>query len=172
MNIINSSKMIAARKGGLPKKLLKNKEFAFGLGSYPEGQGGTAHHSSMSSIIGHTDNLREGLLKKIDQKARYDDHMKKHSIDRKTVMHTKTSEIRSKSVLANKALLDIDHNLDLIKMNKGRVNEASFHDIEKEKHRLQKIIQLPPIEKISQVDNSMFNTAHNSRRDEHRGSQR
>ena len=128
--------MIAARKGGLPKKLLKNKEFAFGLGSYPEGQGGTAHHSSMSSIIGHTDNLREGLLKKIDQKARYDDHMKKHSIDRKTVMHTKTSEIRSKSVLANKALLDIDHNLDLIKMNKGRVNEASFHDIEKEKHRL------------------------------------
>ena len=54
-------------------------------------------------------------------------------------MHTKASEMRSKSVLANKALLDIDRNLDLIKMNKGHVNDASFLDIEKEKHRLQKV---------------------------------
>ena len=60
MNLINSGKMIAARKGGLPKKLLKNKEFAFGLGSYPEGQG-AGHASSMNSIIGHTDNLRVDL---------------------------------------------------------------------------------------------------------------
>ena len=83
MNIINNGKMTAARKGGLPKKLLKNKEFAFGLGSYPEGQANVAHASSMNSIIGHTDNLKECLMKKIDQKNRYDDSMRKYSLDRK-----------------------------------------------------------------------------------------
>jgi len=61
------------------------------------------------------------------------------------ILHTKASELRSKSVLANKALHDIDSKLDLIKMNKGSMNEASFSEIEREKVRLAKVLQLPPI---------------------------
>jgi hypothetical protein len=39
-------------------------------------------------------------------------------------------------------------------MAKGQSNEASFAEIERERARLQRVQQLPPLEKIKQVDSS------------------
>lgn len=49
------------------------------------------------------------------------------------IQPTKTSELRSQSVLTTKTLNDIDRNLNVMKMNKANKNEASFLEIEKEK---------------------------------------
>jgi len=76
-------------------------------------------------------------------------------------LNTKASELRSKSVLAHKALLDMDRNLDYIKMKKGYANEASFTDIEKEKARLSKVFLLPPLQMIQEMDSKqLLQTAH------------
>jgi hypothetical protein len=137
MNLINNGRINRLRKGGIPKEISGNKDFAFGLGSYDSKS--AVGHSSMNSIITHTDNLKLDLAKKIHQKTRYEKVMKGYKLDKNMVHHTKASEMRSRSVLANKALLDIDRNLDLIKMNKGHINDASFLEIEKEKARLARV---------------------------------
>ena len=49
------------------------------------------------------------------------------------IQPTKTSELRSQSVMTTKTLNDIDSRLNVLKMNKASKNEASFLEIEKEK---------------------------------------
>jgi hypothetical protein len=68
---------------------------------------------------------------------------------------TKTSELRSQSVLANKALIDIADNLEQIKQQKGTKNDSSFADIEKEKYKLDRVLLLPPIEKVRSLGKSL-----------------
>jgi hypothetical protein len=45
------------------------------------------------------------------------------------IVHTKSSELRSQSVLTKKALDDIDQNLEEMKLNKAFRNDASFFEI-------------------------------------------
>lgn len=59
-------------------------------------------------------------------------------------------------MLATKTLNDLDKNLEQISMNKNlRNNEASFFEINKEKQRLAKVINLPPIERMKSVQKSL-----------------
>lgn len=151
MNIINNGRVNKQRQGGIPVSIKNDLTHTFGIGSHSE-----AKIYSMSNIISHSDNLNESLAQKINSKM--NEQRLKGTKSLKTV-HTKASELRSKSVLSNKALHDIDHKLDLIKMNKGHVNEASFSEIEREKLRLARMFLLPPLARISQMDNTMtYNT--------------
>ena len=70
---------------------------------------------------------------------------------RNRITATKASELRSQSVMTNKKLNELDRNLDLMKMNKAFKNDASFSMIEKEKQKLHKVFQLPPIARMQSV---------------------
>lgn len=63
----------------------------------------------MHKIMNHSDNIMEGLQKKIALKQILMDN--KYSIPKK-IAKTKTSELRSKSVLAAKTLQDINRSFD------------------------------------------------------------
>ena len=115
--------------------------------------GGGKPGSSMKGIFTHTDNLKESLQKKIEQKERIMEQ-RARGIDiplRNRIHATKASELRSQSVMTNKKLTEIDRNLDAMKMNKAFKNDASFSMIEKEKQRLNKVFQLPPIARMQSV---------------------
>ena len=97
--------------------------------------------SNMKGIFTHTDNLKESLQRKIDQKEKIMEQ-RARGIDiplRNRITATKASELRSQSVMTNKKLNEIDRNLDAMKMNKAFKNDASFSMIEKEKQRLHKV---------------------------------
>lgn len=68
---------------------------------------------------------------------------------------TKASELRSQSVLTTKTLHDMDRNLDLMKVDKAHRNDHSFQQLEKEKQKLNKVFQLPPIERMDKIDRSL-----------------
>lgn len=68
---------------------------------------------------------------------------------------TKASELRSQSVLTTKTLHDMDRNLDLMKVDKAHRNDHSFQQLEKEKQKLNKVFQLPPIERMAKIDRSL-----------------
>lgn len=68
---------------------------------------------------------------------------------------TKASELRSQSVLTTKTLHDMDRNLDLMKVDKAHRNDHSFQQLEKEKQKLNKVFQLPPIERMAEIDRSL-----------------
>jgi hypothetical protein len=56
--------------------------------------------------------------------------------------------------MATKTLNDMDRGLDHMRMQKAFRNDASFSMIEKEKQKLAKVFQLPPIMRMQSV-NSM-----------------
>jgi len=70
---------------------------------------------------------------------------------RNRIHPTKASELRSQSVMTNKALQEMDKNLDMMKMLKSSKNDASFSAIEKEKQKLAKVFQLPPIQRMQSL---------------------
>lgn len=57
--------------------------------------------------------------------------------------------------MATKTLNDMDRNLDHMRMQKAFRNDTSFSMIEKEKQRLAKVFQLPPILRMQSVQKSM-----------------
>jgi hypothetical protein len=61
--------------------------------------------------------------------------------------HTKSSELRSKSVARQIFFKDIESQLEDMKMKKGSENSYSFIDIENNKKKLLKNLVLPPINK-------------------------
>lgn len=78
---------------------------------------------------------------------------------------TRAQELRSKSVLANKALMEIDESLDKIKKEKSHRNDTSFSAIEKEKARVARAILLPPLQKIKEMEmHNMYKTTVNTDR--------
>lgn len=81
---------------------------------------------------------------------------------RNRIHATKASELRSQSVMTNKKLTEIDRNLDAMKMNKAFKNDASFSMIEKEKQRLNKVFQLPPIARMQSVQQSIGASSQHS----------
>lgn len=117
---------------------------------------GSDTESHMKSIIQHTDNLRDSLERKISMKMQLDELRKRqHKTVMERISATKASELRSQSVLANKALHEIGDNLELLKLQKGVRNDASFADIEKEKYKLERVLLLPPIEKVRSLNKSL-----------------
>jgi len=69
---------------------------------------------------------------------------------------TKASELRSQSVLASKTLVDYERSLDTMKMSNAIRNEhTNFSEMEKEKQKIIRLIQLPPIERYNQVQKSL-----------------
>jgi len=78
MNIINNGQINRLRKGTIPSSIKNNKDFTFGMrsdvdsnsdispGKYAGGKAG----SGMKGIFTHTDNLKESLQRKIDEKER------------------------------------------------------------------------------------------------------
>lgn len=77
MMIINEGKLNKMRKQALPKNVMKNKDFTFGMQSQMDGSGkltpgryvgSQGKETTMDQIIGHTDNLMETLQKKIAEK--------------------------------------------------------------------------------------------------------
>lgn len=165
LNIINNGRINKLRQGGLPENIRSNKEFTFGVKSnLEEGNrdgkftGSMAGLTTMGNVMSHSENIMDSLQKKIEKKIHDDRRYHKGHKLQLRIQQTKASNLRSKSVLANKALLDIDRNLDLIRQNKASCNNTSFHDIEKEKQRIAKVILLPPIQKIEQVDQELYKT--------------
>jgi len=71
MNIINNGRVNRLRKGGLPSSVKNNKDFVFGVSSYTEPkhpEEKTRGNNSMHNIIGHSDNMRDDLARKINKK--------------------------------------------------------------------------------------------------------
>lgn len=101
----------------------------------------------MHKIITHSDNIMEGLQKKIALKMALIDH--KHRVPQKANKPNKASELRSQSVLAAKTLHDLDRSLDQKRIEKAHRNDQSFSQIEKEKQKLDRVFALPPIERMS-----------------------
>ena len=163
MKIMNNGQINKNRKDTVPKKVKNDKNFTFGMrsdldpqhssnqipGVYSSQKGA----SSMHSIITHSDNLMEGIQQKIALKMALMEH-KKH-LPSKLVSKTKASELRSQSVLTTKTLNDIDRNLDQMKINKAYKNDKSFQQLETEQQRLNKVFQLPPIERMAKIDKSL-----------------
>lgn len=102
----------------------------------------------MSKIMAHTDNLKQLLIDKI-QRSTYETPLKSH-MSRGGVNHTNSSNLKSKSVLAKKALFDLDQQLHTIKLNKDMF-QASYNQIEKQKTKLERITKLPPIEQMASL---------------------
>lgn len=50
--------------------------------------------------------------------------------------------------MATKTLQDLDENLTAMKLNKAFRNDTSFSEIEREKQKIAKVFQLPPIERM------------------------
>lgn len=166
MMIINHGNSIKNRKISVPKQITSNKDYTFGIKSAMLNAGSQKHltpskHGSdtephMKSIIQHTDNLRDSLERKISMKMQLDELRKRqHKTVMERISGTKASELRSQSVLANKALHEIGDNLELLKLQKGVRNDASFADIEKEKYKLERVLLLPPIEKVRSLNKSL-----------------
>lgn len=57
--------------------------------------------------------------------------------------------------MATKTLNDMDRSLDHMRMQKAFRNDTSFSMIEKEKQRLAKVFQLPPILRMQSVQKSL-----------------
>lgn len=144
MQIINNGSVNKKRKDSVPLNVKNNKDFTFGMrsdldpqhslgspiapGVYTSQKGA----SSMHKIITHSDNIMEGLQKKIAIKMALMDN--KHKVPRKSLVPpTKASELRSQSVLTTKTLNDINRSLDQKRINKANRNDQSFSQIEKEK---------------------------------------
>ena len=53
--------------------------------------------------------------------------------------------------MTNKKLNELDNSLNLMKMDKAVKNETSFSAIEREKQKLNKVFQLPPIARMQSV---------------------
>ena len=78
MNIINNGQINRQRKGTIPTVIRNNKDFTFGMRSdvdsnsdiSPGKYTGGKVVSAMKGIFTHTDNLKESLQRKIDQKER------------------------------------------------------------------------------------------------------
>ena len=165
MMLINHGKRIKDRNISMPKQIRSNKDYTFGIKSTMLNAGSHKHiapsngsdtESHMKSIIQHTDNLRDGLERKISMKLHLDElRRRQHKTVMERITSTKASELRSQSVLANQALNAIGDNLELMKMQKGERNDASFADIEKEKYKLQRALLLPPIEKVKSLNRSL-----------------
>ena len=89
--------------------MLDNKNHVFGTSSVIESN----MSQSMSHIIGHSDNMKEELQKRIARKQLLDDLKPKgNKIIKIGQLATRASELRSKSVLSKLALSDIDKSLD------------------------------------------------------------
>ena len=137
----------------------------------PDGSLAKKGSSSMANIIGHTENLRDDLVKKINIKMDHFSHPKSNSKlpNTKKIMHTNASELRARSVMAQQALEGIEYQIAQLKMNKGLYNDVSNLDIEKERHKLNKVTKLPPIMQMQQLDpiiDTMMNSGNtNSRND-------
>ena len=108
----------------IPRKISKNLNHTFGIKSTllnsakykdpSESKNGSETDSQIKSIIQHTDNLREGLERKIIRKLEMDKQRMKHTRTpvMGTISGTKTSELRSQSVLANKAIVEMGENIE------------------------------------------------------------
>ena len=119
---MNNGLITKGRKDSVPKKVKNDQSFTFGMRSDLDPQHSSSKSvmpgvyssqkgaSSMHSIITHSDNIMEGIQQKIALKMALMDHKK--SIPVRAVNKTKTSELRSQSVLTTKTLNEIDRNLD------------------------------------------------------------
>lgn len=70
------------------------------------GSGLRRHNSQMMDIIKHTDNLREGLQKRIDLKMQMDRIRSESS--KLPMSNTKASVLRSASAMTSKMLVDMN----------------------------------------------------------------
>ena len=118
MKIINEGWVNKSRKSTIPAKLKKNKDFTFGIPSdlgshYTPGKFVLKHtgDSHMNSIMMHTDNLRADLQNKINTRLLIDSKKSEMKFHNK-IHTTKAQELRSQSVIANKALNDYSRGLD------------------------------------------------------------
>ena len=148
------------RKDTVPLKVKNNKDFVFGMRSDLDSQHGLASPpmpgqytsqkgaSSMHKIITHSDNIMETLQRKIAVKMALMDKGNHNGHQPHKIKTNKTSELRSQSVLTTKTLHDLDRNLDEMKMQKAFKNDQSFSQLEKEKQKLHKVFQLPPIKRM------------------------
>ena len=165
MKIINNGQINKLRKGSLPSYIKKNKEFTYGIRSDLQSNSniepGKFHvlkgESQMSEIFHHSDNLKELLKMKIHQKINNISLKRNRDSLLHHIPHTKASELRSQSVLTSKTLNDYDRSLDLLKVNKSTQNETTFHDIEREKQKLARMILLPPIQRVQSLQKSLNN---------------
>lgn len=151
MKVINQGGSMKNRRGSLPKNISKNSNYTFGVKSSAIRSGlynpkspsknGSDNDSHIKDIIKHTDNIRESLEKKIKLKIEMDQLRKKHA---KTVLEniaaTKTSELRSQSVLTNMALAELGESLESDKMFAvRRATDTTLADIEKRKFKLERM---------------------------------
>ena len=163
MMLINQGDTIKNRRISVPKQIKGNQNHTFGIKSkgnqkhIAPSTHGSDTESQMKSIMQHTENLRDSLERKIATKMRLDEIRKRqHKTVMEKIAGTKASELRSQSALANKALHEIGDGLELLRKQKGFRNDASFADIEKQKHRLDRAFLLPPIEKVKSLNKSLL----------------
>lgn len=113
----------------------------------------SAASSSMQQLIAHSDNMKQSLQNKINMKLQFEAFKQKYhrSALSKGNIQTRASELRTRAQLTNKMLNDMNHSLDVMRANKASNNNASFVDIERENQRVNKMLQLPPIERIQSL---------------------
>jgi hypothetical protein len=165
MRLINHHSATKLNQKLLPQNIRSNKDFTFGVRSDHDfdkekhlspGQFFCKKgFSSVNQVLKHNDNLKESLLMRINMRL-LDKQLKKKASHSKQVHTTKASEIRAQSVLANKALHDLETDLDKLQGEAMlRHNNASMLEINKERHKLARVNHLPPIERIRTVNQSL-----------------
>lgn len=161
----NSQAICKKNRGYVPKHLMTNSSFAFGVssgidmsnenGKFQKGS------SSMAHIISHSDNIKNDVIKRITQNYSTDS-VRDHSFEkaltggRRTIQGTNASDLRSKSTAAKHALMNFNTLIERARINKGRGVGTSFIDIERHRHKVDRLTMLPPIEQIRlfQTENS------------------
>lgn len=116
MKLINhtATKNQMKRKGTIPKGLSESGHI-FGMSSIPSqsgksgasvGSGLKRHNSQMMDIMKHTDNLRDGLQRRIELKMQMD-RLRSES-QGMPIHNTKSSILRSASAMTSKMLVDMN----------------------------------------------------------------